>query len=466
MNSQLIISTCGVFAAILALALNFYTKHETINRNIKITFIILLSIVLAVFAYALSSTEVVNSAPKNANLMPDKLSPQEAGTTITWTATALDPENDRIQYKFLLDSQQRTDWSYDSTWNWTTSSVDIGSHTIECKVKDGNHNVDGDDSKDIEFTITNRPPLINELTPTPNSPQPACATITWTTDATDPDNDQISYEYLLNGKSETIWSIDNLWNWSTSEGNIGENQIEVHIRDGKHAGPDNYDAARSVVFIITKVRLSNLPPMVVSLMPDKMNPQVAGTSIKWTATALDPEKDPVQYKFLLDGQQKTDWSYDSTWYWTTSNTDIGSHMIEIKVKDGNHNPDGDDTKDFDFTISIPNDSAQSVRQTDAPIPGSLDAELEGTRQGNTVYPWLAKHPEWSQFSRTPPSDIATLPTTWTASDGTTHKINWWDSNTGDSVDSAGNRIILIYDAETGQVKIIPNDPPRELQKYG
>ena len=103
--------------------------------------------------------------------------------------------------------------------------------------------------------------------------------------------------------------------------------------------------------IMNPVNNTNLPPMVVSLMSDMMNPQEAGTTIKWMATALDPEKDPIQYKFLLDGQQKTDWSYNSTWYWTTSSADIGSHMIVIKIKDGRHQVDGDDAKDIHFTIS-------------------------------------------------------------------------------------------------------------------
>ena len=156
MNSQLIITACGVFAAILAFALTFYIKHKDIfDKRIKMMFIVLFFVDLIVFVYALSfSPEEVNSPPMVVSLMPDKMNPQEAGTTIKWTATALDPEKDLVQYKFFLDGQQRTNWSYDSTWYWTTSSVDIGSHTIELKVKDGNHNADGDDSKDIDFSIS------------------------------------------------------------------------------------------------------------------------------------------------------------------------------------------------------------------------------------------------------------------------------------------------------------------------
>ena len=280
MNSQLIIA-CGAFAGILALVINFYTKHENINKTIKIAFIVLLLIDLVVFAYALSSTTGVNSPPMVIGLMSDKANPQEAGTTIKWTAATLDPENDKVQYKFFLDGQPRTDWSYDSTWYWTTSSVEIGSHTIEIKAKDGNHEADGDDSKSIDFTISpqqnrsptpttddilpvatpNLPPSINALDATPNSPQTAGTSIDWTTDAVDPDNDKIYYQYLLNGNPVTGWDRSNEWAWQTGEENIGSNIIEVLIRDKNHAGPSGSDDRKGASFTISSLEPSPSEPL-------------------------------------------------------------------------------------------------------------------------------------------------------------------------------------------------------------
>ncbi|MCJ7445338.1 MAG: NPCBM/NEW2 domain-containing protein [Methanotrichaceae archaeon] len=264
---QLII-VCGVFAGLLAFAFTFYTKHKDINKKVKYIFIALLSIDLLVFAFALnSSPEKVNSPPV-VSLMPDKISPQEAGTTIKWTATALDPEKDSVQYKFLLDGQQRIDWSHDSSWHWITSNADIGSHTIETKVKDGNHNADGDDSKIIDFTIspqtiTNQPPLINELASAPDSPQRVGTTITWTADATDPDGDQIVYKYILNGDPVDDWSRDNAWTWQPSEQYIGNNIIEVLVRDKNHADPSGSDDHKSASFIISP-RSTSEPEMQAS----------------------------------------------------------------------------------------------------------------------------------------------------------------------------------------------------------
>ena len=255
MNSQMILTACGVFAAILAFAFAFYTKYESIsNKKFKIIFIALFIFDLIFFAYTLSSKEEVNLPPNHVSLTSDKNDPQEAGTTIKWTATALDPENDRIYYKFLLNGQPKTDWSYDSTWCWPTSSVDIGPHTIEVKVKDGNHYADGDDYKDSSFTIfpqQNHPPSINELTSMLNSPRPAGTTIAWLTNATDLDGDQIFYEYFLNGNLIHGWSNDNAWTWEPNEENIGKNQIEVRIQDGKHALPEGFDDHKSSSFEIT-----------------------------------------------------------------------------------------------------------------------------------------------------------------------------------------------------------------------
>ena len=46
----------------------------------------------------------------------------------------------------------------------------------------------------------------------------------------------------------------------------------------------------------------NLPPAVGSLAPDQASPQVVGATVTFTATASDPENDPLQYRFFLDGQ--------------------------------------------------------------------------------------------------------------------------------------------------------------------
>ena len=45
----------------------------------------------------------------------------------------------------------------------------------------------------------------------------------------------------------------------------------------------------------------NQVPKLSGLVADKSGPQIAGTSIKWTAMALDPDGDTILYMFRLKG---------------------------------------------------------------------------------------------------------------------------------------------------------------------
>jgi hypothetical protein len=94
--------------------------------------------------------------------------------------------------------------------------------------------------------------LGDRLVPDMPSPHVAGATIIWTAKAKDPDNDQILYSFLLNSKPVTDWTTDNRWTWSTTSSDVGENQIEIEVRDGKHADSDSYDSDKVVSFTIAK----------------------------------------------------------------------------------------------------------------------------------------------------------------------------------------------------------------------
>ena len=112
---------------------------------------------------------------------------------------------------------------------------------------------------------------------------------------------------------------------------------------------------------------------------------------------------------------------------------------------------------------------QAGTMSNQPRSGSIDKTLDLRSNDFSTTPLIFQlHPELSNQSDTgesgnqagtvsnqpASSSTAGLPATWTASDGTTHKINWWgDADHGESVDNAGNRTLLQYDAATGMVKV-------------
>lgn len=80
-----------------------------------------------------------NERPKILYLKPDVEQPVEAGTAITWTADAEDPDADSLLYMFLLDDHPVTEWARAESWLWRTNQADVGSHRIEVRVRDGKH---------------------------------------------------------------------------------------------------------------------------------------------------------------------------------------------------------------------------------------------------------------------------------------------------------------------------------------
>jgi len=81
---------------------------------------------------------------------------------------------------------------------------------------------------------------------------------------------------------------------------------------------------------------------IQSLTPDKVSPQVPGTSIVWTAKASNPEEEPLLYDFLLKGPStgglladETGWTGESSWRWNTTDAD---GRRETKLKFGSSTP--------------------------------------------------------------------------------------------------------------------------------
>lgn len=209
----------------------------------------------------------------------------------------------------------------------------------------------------------NQPPVAKSLTPDTEDPQSAGTTIVWTGEAYDPDSDRMLYQFWLNGPSTgnkwkpmTDWSESNTWNWTTSPIDIGNNIIDIRIRDSHHTGPWGWDSHISAEYAIEDLvgaesgSRMNSKPSILGLRSDRQSPQDQGTKITWTITASDPEGDTILYQYWLKGPSTedqwvpdTDWSTSKSWLWNTAQTKAGIYTIEARIRDGYHaNIDGSD----------------------------------------------------------------------------------------------------------------------------
>jgi Leucine-rich repeat (LRR) protein len=110
--------------------------------------------------------------------------------------------------------------------------------------------------------ISNKLPKLISLTSDNPSSQDIGTSIVWTAEAKDPEDDQILYRFFLNDEAVTKWIKEDKWTWTTTDYDIGENQIAVRVRDGMHAGPDGFDSNQEVIFEITKPKSKPTVPVV------------------------------------------------------------------------------------------------------------------------------------------------------------------------------------------------------------
>ncbi|MCX6676960.1 MAG: DUF1616 domain-containing protein [Methanothrix sp.] len=296
-----------------------------------------------------------NQAPVLQQLKSDNASPHSIGGRITWTASATDPDNDQISYKFMKNDEDVTGWSTSNSWIWDTSSEKPGDYRIAVLAKDGLHALKDafDSTLDSSFVLTspNSIPEVTALKADRPSPQANGGVITWTAIAVDPDGDEISYKFLANDKEVREWSSSNYWVWNTSSAAPGEYRIKVLARDGKHAQEDSFDSSKDAVITIT-IADSNQPPALLALVPDIASPEVQGATVIWKAEAQDPEGDKILYKFQLNGRDMSRWSELSSWKWSSKDLAAGDYKIRVLARDGKHASEDsfDSSKDAVFSL--------------------------------------------------------------------------------------------------------------------
>jgi len=306
-----------------------------------------------------------NQAPVLQQLKSDKASPQSMGGMITWTASANDPDNDTIYYKFMKNDEDVTGWSTSNSWVWDTSLEKPGDYRIAVLAKDDFHASKNafDSSLDDTFALLlpNNIPEVTALKADRSSPQAIGSVITWTATAVDPDGDEISYKFLANDKEARKWSSSNSWVWDTSSATPGEYRIMVQARDGRHAPENSFDSFKDAIITITIVD-SNQPPVLKSLVPDIASPQVQGTTVIWTAKAQDPEGDKILYKFQLNGKDMGRWSELASWKWSSRDLAPGDYKIRVLARDGKHASEDSFDSSMDAVFSLISEIDQQIDQ--------------------------------------------------------------------------------------------------------
>jgi len=139
--------------------------------------------------------------------------------------------------------------------------------------------------------------------------------------ASDPDNDALTYSYTATGGSVDGTGSD--VRWSPSGLAIGTYTVTAKVDDGR-GGSATCSAD------VTVAKRPNRPP-VISCAPER-NPIIAGERVKINSTASDPDGDPLTYSYSATGGQISgngpSADFDST------GLSAGSYTVTCTADDG------------------------------------------------------------------------------------------------------------------------------------
>lgn len=206
--------------------------------------------------------------------------PGYTGQTITFTASATDPEGHPITYEWDFGDGEMASGPNPTTIHIYTR-VDRFPASLTVRDPYG-----GSDMRKFNVEILlNRPPVITSATGTPN-PAYGDEGVRMEVVATDPDGDSLTYTWYQQG-SEPISGPSPV---NTLPPSPGPHVILVRADDGKGGF-----ASRTVLVNIILAVSGNQPPQITAPALATPNPASVGASVRFSASASDPDGDTLTY---------------------------------------------------------------------------------------------------------------------------------------------------------------------------
>jgi hypothetical protein len=277
------------------------------------------------------------------SITADRPSPQNLGTTVTFTAAATGGTAP-YSYKWwiLLNGvwTMGRDWSTSPTFSWTPSTD--GSYQIGVWVRSANTTADTNAvNLAIPYIVNTSQLVATGISANLSSPRAVGTTVTFTAGATG-GTGPYSYKWwvLFDGNWTMVrdWSTSPTFAWTPS--NPGNYQIGIWVRSANTTADTN--AVNSAIpYVVSGSSTPGTGSLVatgISASPSSL--QSPGTTATFTAGATGGTA-PYSYKWwvLLNGTWTLgrDWSTSATFAWTPSAP--GSYRIGVWVRGANTTAD-------------------------------------------------------------------------------------------------------------------------------
>jgi stage II sporulation protein D len=345
-------------------------------------------------AQASTQTSYVITAPVGP-LVPTAItanlpSPQNAGTTVTFTAAATGGVAPLSFKWWVLVNGSWTlarDWSTSPTFSWTPSAA--GSYSIGIWVRDANTTAD---TNAVNFAIpyvvtggASAPPPTPPSTPTTPitvttiladqaSPRTVGTTVTFTPVATGGTGPYSFKWWLLVNGAWTLardWSTSPTFSWTPSA--AGSYSIGIWVR-GATTTADTNAVNFAIPYVVTggasappptPPSTPTTPITATAIVADIASPRSVGTTVTFAPVASGGTA-PYSYKWWIQSggawTLARDWSTAPTFSWTPSAA--GSYQIGVWVRGANTTAD---TNAVNFAIPYVVTTGTSAPPTGGPL---------------------------------------------------------------------------------------------------
>jgi hypothetical protein len=372
-----------------------------------------------------SSTAPPPLSTTMVSLIPSLTPPQQAGTSVTWTAVTTGA-NPAYEYKWFVTSNGVTtlakDWSASSTFTWQTAVAASDARVVVWTRAAGSAADAFEAKAEYPFPVTAAPSsdtttiikasttvsgivipgiALNSSVP---APQPAGSTIVWTAtpaSLTGPllykwfvSNDGVSWRTIGS------WTTSNQFTWTPVEANPNY-RVSVWVKRASNPA-DEREVSTERPFAITASNTTATPASSLALTTNVPSPQPPGSPIVWTASPTGGSGAMV-YRWFVSSNNGASWSAIGSWSpsnqftWTPTAVGQGYRVSAWVKRASNPADEREASAERPFTIAQTSTPVSSVTlSTNLAAPQMAGSSIVWTATatggtGSIVYKWFVSN---------------------------------------------------------------------------
>ncbi len=273
------------------------------------------SFVITVTAAPPNQSPVFNSTP-SSNAIVDEL--------YSYNAQASDPESDPLTFSLSVAPAGMTVNANTGAISWTPNQSQLGANSVVVRVDDDEGGF-ATQSFNINVIdeVDNQPP---QITSAPPGNAEVDTLYTYDVNATDPNNDTLTFSLTTAPAGMSINVSSGLLSWTPNSTQTGDNPVVVRVDDG------NGGFATQSFTIVVLLTTQNEPPTITSSPSTSAE---EGSLYSYAVIASDVNGDTLSFSLTVAPVGMTIDAVSGLLSWTPTAAQLGLNDVAIRVDDGN-----------------------------------------------------------------------------------------------------------------------------------